>query len=99
MVTYHHSLCWLFAIIYPANNLARWSLKLQQYGMTIVHKSGKKYHDADFSRHSLGPRHREIPSTNIESRALSGTLFVLDKVDSVTEQPKDEALVSIITIS
>lgn len=96
VVTDHHSLCLLFAIKDPANNLARWSLKLQQYGMTIFHKSVKKYRDAKFSRHSLGPRHREIPRTNCESRALSGNLFVLDKVDSVTEQPKNEALVPIM---
>lgn len=62
--------------------------------MTIVPKSDNKHRETDCL--SRDPRHCEIPSTNCVPLALSGKIFVLDQVDFVTEQRKDDALVPIM---
>ena len=47
VITDHNPLKWLMSIKDPAGRLARWSLTLQEYDITIQHRPGKVHQNAD----------------------------------------------------
>ena len=56
MQTDHISLVWLDKLKDKNTRLAKWSLVLQQYTFTVIHRAGSANGNADaLSRASLGP--------------------------------------------
>ncbi|UYV81653.1 K02A2.6-like, partial [Cordylochernes scorpioides] len=83
VVTDHHSLCWLVGLKDPSCRLARWALKLQEYDINIVYKSGRKHKDADcLSRSPLA-----------DTAEIEGHITSIQ--DIAEEQSKDPHLVGI----
>lgn len=86
VVTDHHSLCWLTNLKDPSGRLARWSLRLQEYDVTVVYKNGRKHKDADcLSRNPL----EEYPDAGDDPGIASLT-------DISAEQRKDPTLLKTI---
>ncbi|UYV67564.1 hypothetical protein LAZ67_5001228 [Cordylochernes scorpioides] len=82
VVTDHHFLCWLVGQKDPSGRLARWALKLQEFDVTVIYKSGRKHKDADCL--SRSPLENDPPSA----------VMSLTNVD--IEQTKDPDLAKII---
>lgn len=90
VISDHHSLCWLTRLKDPNGRLARWSLRLQEYDLTVVHKSGKRHTDADC-----------LSRSPIESAALpdddeTAFLGVLDMSAIAQQQREDPELLELI---
>lgn len=86
----HHSLCWLANLKDPSGRLARWSLRLQEYDITVVYKSGLKHNDADCL--SRAP----IESTSLEYEQDFPFLGALNTAEMAHHQRTDPELLLLI---
>ncbi|UYV63051.1 hypothetical protein LAZ67_2002979 [Cordylochernes scorpioides] len=84
VVTDHHSLCWLAGLKDPSRRLARWALRLQEFDITVVYKSGRKHNDADcLSRNPVPEEQEDFPN-------------IISIIDIRAEQSRDPNLANII---
>ncbi|UYV81197.1 K02A2.6-like, partial [Cordylochernes scorpioides] len=84
----HHSLCWLTNLKDPAGRLARWALRLQEYDVSIVYKTGRMHKDADCLSRNPIETTEKVFNNNIP------TLFLLSDISK--EQEKDPYITGII---
>lgn len=90
VISDHHSLCWLTSLKDPTGRLARWSLRLQEFDVTIVHKSGKRHTDADcLSRSPVEP-------ATLAAEDETAFLGVLDTSAFAQQQRDDPELLGLI---
>lgn len=86
VVSDHHSLCWLAGLKDSSGRLARWSLRLQEFDVTVVYKSGRKHTDADCL--SRAP----VETTPPEVTDDDGFLCAVTASDLAQEQRNDPEL-------
>ncbi|GBO29520.1 hypothetical protein AVEN_14390-1, partial [Araneus ventricosus] len=82
-VPYYHSLCWLANLKDPSGRLARWSLRLQEYGITISYKSGKKHQDAD-----------SLSRSPIEDGTISEEIGALSTILNLGQEQRKDSEIS-----
>ncbi|KAM7306734.1 Transposon Ty3-I Gag-Pol polyprotein [Ixodes scapularis] len=92
VVTDHRALCWLANLKDPSRRLARWSLRLQEFDVTIIHKSGRKHNDAD----CLSRTPVESPLDSIDDDDDALFLGVITDTDMGALQRDDPELRAVI---